>query len=151
MSTIGVSFTQIRNALNKVDEFGVAACGGRGGRQQKQRDKLLWQQVVDHINAFPRTESHYCRANSKCQYLSPDLNVTLMYRMFKKKYPDSASLSLYKKVFHSLKLKFHRPKKDMCGLCDTFNRADESKRKSFEKSTTTMSRKKTNLGKLKMQ
>ena len=107
MSTIGVSFTQIRNALNKVDEFGVAACEGRGGRQQKQRDKLLWQQVVDHINAFPRTESHYCRANSKCQYLSPDLNVTLMYRMFKKKYPDSASLSLYKKVFHSLKLKFH--------------------------------------------
>lgn len=35
-----------------------------------------------HIKSFPRMESHYCRANSKVDYLEEGLSVTKMHEMY---------------------------------------------------------------------
>ena len=118
INTIGISFSQVRTTLSMVNEFGVMA-EGRGGRQQADRDKTLRQQVTNHINAFPRMESHYCRTSSKCQYLSSDLNLSIMYRMYTKQHPNGASRSFYRKISKGLNLRFPHPKKDLCSLCDT--------------------------------
>ncbi|CAG9830745.1 unnamed protein product [Diabrotica balteata] len=40
------------------------------------------QQVKDHINSFPRIESHYCRRDSTKNYLNEDLNISIMYRLY---------------------------------------------------------------------
>ena len=78
--TLGISFSQVRTVLQKVNTLGILEGEKRGGRQQIETDNLLKEQVTKHIDTFPRMESHYCRANSNCQYLSPDLNFEIMYK-----------------------------------------------------------------------
>lgn len=38
--------------------------------------------VKEHINSFPKVESHYCRRDSSKLYLSSDLNKAVMYRLY---------------------------------------------------------------------
>ncbi len=131
-STIGVSVCQVRTALSKIDQFDVLEGEKRGGQQMVEKDQTKREQVKAHINKFPRMESHYCRANSKCQYLSPDLNFSIMYKMYLKDHPNGASMTFYKKVFKSFNLKFHHAKKDMCGLCETFHHASAEHKKELQ-------------------
>ncbi|KAL4710507.1 hypothetical protein ACJJTC_008909 [Scirpophaga incertulas] len=39
--------------------------------------------VSEHINTYPRKESHYCRSSTSREYLDGDLNLSLMYRQYK--------------------------------------------------------------------
>ena len=130
--TLGIYFSQVRTVLQKVNTLGILEGEKRGGRQQIETDNLLKEQVTKHIDKFPRMESHYCRANSNCQYLSPDLNFEIMYKMYKREHPNGASLTLYKNVVKSLNLKFHHAKKDLCGLCDTFHRSADDEKKNLQ-------------------
>ena len=132
ITTLNISDRQIRTVLlQKSDACGVLQIEKRGGRQQWDKDRLCYEEVKGHIDMFPRMESHFCQANSKCQYLSPDLNQQIMYRMYKNDHPNGVSLSFYKKVFHSLNLKFHHPKKDACGLCEEYSSANEAKKEEL--------------------
>ncbi|GFN91674.1 hypothetical protein PoB_001818000 [Plakobranchus ocellatus] len=96
---------------------------GRGGRREAEKveDEEKRQSILDHINKFPRMESHYCRTNTKNEFLASELNLTTMYNMYvsemaaDKKKP--ASRSLYNNIFTSLGLKFFALKKDACGIC----------------------------------
>lgn len=46
-------------------------------------------QIKNHINSFPRCVSHYSRNdNREKQYLSPELSVKKMYRMYLEKYEN---------------------------------------------------------------
>lgn len=90
------------------------------------------QLVKEHIDSFPRIESHYCRRDSQKQYLSPDLNISKMYRLYKddfcvQKNVQAVSLFVYQKTFHEYdpRLDFYKPKKDQCSLCNSYNTAKD--------------------------
>ena len=73
-------------------------------------------------------ESHYCRQNSGVQYLSSDLTVAKMHKLYIEEHTngeDCVSLSLYSTIFRSMNLKFHHPKKDQCGLCMSYRTGTE--------------------------
>ncbi|KAK6188621.1 hypothetical protein SNE40_004762 [Patella caerulea] len=135
LATTGISERQIRTALQKMTTEGVMDDEKRGGRHAlvKERDNLIRELCKIHINRFPRTESHYCRATSRFEYLSGDLTVSKMYEMFRK---DTGridiSLATYYRVFKGMKLKFVRLKKDMCGLCEVFRTSGEEEKKRLE-------------------
>jgi len=77
----------------------------------------------DHINSFPRVESHYCRASTIKQYLDSTLSVELMYCMYCKNYKDRSpvSLHMYREIFNTeFNLEFHLPKKDRCDYCEEY-------------------------------
>lgn len=64
----------------KAEATGVIAEDLRGrhgniGRCLTQADK---DGAREHINSYPRKESHYCRASSTKYYLDGDLNLTMM-------------------------------------------------------------------------
>lgn len=86
----------------------------------------------DHINSFPRMESHYCRATSKKEYLEDRISVKKMQRIFKNKQDqeNKASISYknYLKIFKSRNLGFHVPKKDLCDFCQTYINSPEDVR-----------------------
>ncbi|PIK58358.1 hypothetical protein BSL78_04746 [Apostichopus japonicus] len=134
LGTVGISERQVRTTMAKIQQHGHIENEKRGGRPPKmlQRDRALRDDVERHIDRFPRMESHYCRKKTSYQYLSPDLNLIKMYELYQreccKENRITASLSLYKDVFYTKKLKFHVPKKDVCGLCDTFNRGNQDER-----------------------
>ena len=80
--------------------------------------------VREHIDSFPREESHYNRVRSQKEYLSPDLNVHRLYEAFKIKYPEKeVTYKFYRAVF--LKdfpnLSFQRTRVDTCKTCDSLH------------------------------
>lgn len=102
----------------------------KGGGPRKNEFNEEWnKKIIEHIKSFPSEESHYCRRNNKDKrYLSPDLNVTRMYKLF---LPGQApnhlgkppvSRQWYHEIFLSkFNLCFQVPKTDTCGTCDLFN------------------------------
>jgi len=88
--------------------------------------------VKEHINSFPRVESHYCRKDTSKLYLPSDLNKAKMYRLYKhnfctEKNISPVSLYVYSKIFDSFEpqLSFFIPKKDQCFLCNAYYAATD--------------------------
>ena len=111
------------------------------GRHVKKRIADEHRNAVrDHINCFPRIESHYCRATTSRQYLDPALSVSRMYDMFVESrlkqnrgnpaYVEPVKKHLYETVFNTeFNLAFHVPKKDRCDTCEAFSHASDKSQK----------------------
>lgn len=79
-------------------------------------------QVEKHIKSFPAYKSHYSRRDTNINYLPSHLNITTMYDLYREEYPDNpVSINIYSRVFHTMNLKFKKPKIDTCTKCDTLN------------------------------
>lgn len=76
--------------------------------------------IREHILSFPKQESHYSRSKTATEFLSEDLNLKKMYRLFCEKYPEHKSISIrtYNDIFAKLNLKFGLPRSDTCTFCD---------------------------------
>lgn len=90
--------------------------------------------IREHILSFPKYKSHYSRnKNLKHYYLSPDLSVTKMHKLYLQKHePEQYDLlkegkdvnplvkyEYFRKFFsENFKLSFGKPKSDTCQTCD---------------------------------
>lgn len=133
LNTLAISDRTVRTALKKLTPSGTVEKERRGGRQSAkvvERDRRIRQEIEEHIQRFPRVESHYCRSSSSKEYLHPDLNLRKMYSMFLEAYQvgDPPSFITYSRIFKKLNLSFHSPKKDQCSLCTTYFEGDETKK-----------------------
>lgn len=87
--------------------------------------------VMSHIDSFPRVPSHYCRKDTRRQYLSSELNLATMYRLYAAKCIDEnrkkVCETLYRNLFldHDPPLSFYSPKKDQCPVCNVHKRLIE--------------------------
>ncbi|PSN53749.1 hypothetical protein C0J52_02214 [Blattella germanica] len=74
--------------------------------------------IEDHINSFPINEGHYTSREYK--YLSPNLNVKKMWKLFQSEHPQrKVSYWYYWKIFKdNFNLKFNQPQVDTCCLCE---------------------------------
>lgn len=109
--------------LVKAKKSGDVVYKEKRGNKKKMRkftenDEEL---VIEHIQSFPREQSHYSRLKTQKEYLSSDLNMNRLYLAFKEKYPQTEISYRYyyctfKKKFPSLS--FHHPRSDTCGTCD---------------------------------
>lgn len=76
--------------------------------------------IVKHFKSFPTMSSHYSRNKSNKNYLSSDLTISKMYRNFIQEHPEvTVSKTMYRTVFHQLKLKIGLPRSDTCKVCDS--------------------------------
>ncbi|CAH1972710.1 unnamed protein product [Acanthoscelides obtectus] len=100
------------NVYGKKKPSGVVEKEGRGGRSEAMKKRDI-KTVLQHINRYPRVESHYCRQKSSKEYLSPQLSITKMFDMYLKEYEhkDPASFNSYRISFKSLNVSVHKPKK----------------------------------------
>lgn len=75
---------------------------------------------MEHIKLFSLKISHY--SSQPVKYLDSGLNITIMYDLFKKKYPDSeVKYSYYYKVYReNFGFRFGRPQVDTCE-CERLN------------------------------
>lgn len=99
---------------------------GKHKNRPNRKSSEQAQFVRSHIESFSTVESHYCRKDSKKEYLSSDLSVTKMYNLYKEKCDEKShtpvSLSVYRRIFdHEYNISFHHPIKDQCDLCVSFN------------------------------
>lgn len=137
-STFCLSNNFISTVLKKKDESGFIEKDMRGKHgNQKQINEILLQSVVDHINTFPRVESHYCRSRTKKEYLEGALNISTMYRLYVEhcRQNDSAFVKQhkYETIFNTqFNIGFHKPKKDRCLQCAVYDDSSPEEQKEKE-------------------
>lgn len=96
----------------------------RGRNRKRHISTEAKNQVIDHINSFPRVESHYCRQSTKRQYLDPQLSVSKMHSLYRElpNVLNPVKESMYRNIFNNeFNLAFHHPKKDRCDKCAEFH------------------------------
>lgn len=95
-----------------------------------QEDRL---RVKGHIMSIPRDISHYTRAKSAKEFLSPDLNINRLHKAFLERNPESSvTYRFYRSVFlrDFPNLSFKRPRCDTCKTCDRLNCEVQAKTES---------------------
>jgi len=138
LDTLAINDRVIRTAFEKVTECGTVNGDNRGavrGRSNICADAK--QRVVDHINRFPRVESHYCRASSSRQYLESGLSLSQMYRLYVEEMAAIGQMTvkehMYRKIFNeNFNLSFFTPKKDQCDTCFAYANSSDLVRRENE-------------------
>lgn len=126
-NTFGVTPRRVQLLSNKILNGEMDISDKRGGAR-RQISNIEWtEKIMEHIKSFPTVESHYARAKTPNKlFLSPDLNVSRMYRAFLEKhcseYPPNrppVTRQWYNEIFLSkFNLCFARPRVDTCSTCD---------------------------------
>ena len=120
LNTLAETEKTVRTAiLRSADGFRTLP-DKRGTHPNRAFDEETISAVKDHIKSFPVMESHYVREGTKRQYLSPELNVEIMYRLFIETNPKvKVGIQTYRNIFKKyFNLGFHKPKKDKCEICN---------------------------------
>lgn len=97
LNTLSISDRTIRTVMSKITESGVVEKEKRGGRPKalKIRDIAVRQAIKEHINRYPRMESHYCRSSTSKEYLHPDLSLYKMVDMFNHENKNKGTTTSY--------------------------------------------------------
>ncbi|XP_052218286.1 uncharacterized protein LOC127835889 isoform X3 [Dreissena polymorpha] len=132
LSTLDVSSRIVSTAHAKQTDIGMCAddCRGKHHVRPNKTSELQEQMVKQHIESFPRMESHYRRKDSKKEYLASDLNVVKMYHLYANFCEENdhspVSIFIYRQIFdEQYNLSFYKPLKDQCDLCVSFKNANE--------------------------
>ena len=137
LNTLAVDEKRVRRALAKKTEAGTVKTDSRGKHEHHANCEERQKNVMDHIQLFIVVESHYVRKESKYhylpdkyQYLPDTLNISEMHRMYTECCDEQGinaeNYAFYKRVFNEhFDLKFHKPKKDECDKCTSFNNTPE--------------------------
>lgn len=122
LKTLCIGENKVGVVLKNLPDSKCAIGDRRGNHPGRRKPEIDRDIVREHINSFPRVPSHYCRANSTCEYLAPDLTVIIMYSLYKEYCIEHdcvpVKLWMYREIFNTeFNLKFHAPRKDQCDQC----------------------------------
>lgn len=128
LNTLDLTLGKVRVVVEKkrLEGSGICQKDGRGKHLNQKRIPLDAVKFIEyHIKMFPAYKSHYSRIHSEKQYLSPDLSISKMYRLYNTLCLEQGVCpqkeSFYRKIFvEHFNLAFHRPRNDTCGKCDKF-------------------------------
>lgn len=148
LNTLDLTLKKVRVIIEKKrsSESGICPEDRRGKHSNHPKvpheDK---EEIRTHIKMFPSYASHYSRSHTKKQYLSPDLSISKMYRLYvthcleKNMVPRNEAL--YRQIFvEEFNLAFHKPANDTCGTCDKYNLLLKSASSDEEKEQLTLKR-----------
>lgn len=99
----------------------VTSLEDRRGRHEPKNKKIEERKaMLEHIEKYPKYESHYTRRDTEKKYLQSHLNITMLYNEYKAEHPNAASYDLFREVFKSTGYSFKQPQVDTCKTCDSF-------------------------------
>lgn len=126
-ATLNINDTNIATARRKVNESGSTERDKRGKHTENritvsEEDKIV---VRNHINSYPRIESHYLRNQTTREFIDGSLTLSEMYRMYiefcGKENITPVKKYLYENIFnYEFNIGFFSPKKDQCSTCEEY-------------------------------
>ncbi|XP_022207917.1 uncharacterized protein LOC111064490 [Nilaparvata lugens] len=125
ISIHGITNKKIEYLINALKETGCAPKDKRGNH--KNRPHKISDEVRDlikeHIGSFNGRGAHYCLKDTSKKYLPDDLNISIMHKMFTKKYPNvKCSYETYRSSMQqNFNISFGYPRTDTCSFCDENN------------------------------
>ncbi|XP_060810035.1 uncharacterized protein LOC132904130 [Amyelois transitella] len=122
INTFDITDRMIRTVKEKCDEHNFLSEDKRGKHGNHRKiDSTLVRDIKSFIASIPRVESHYTRATSSCEYISPGRTLTEIYQDFvelqQKNGRSSGKFCNFYDIFKDTGIKIHQPKKDLCDLC----------------------------------
>ncbi|KAL4127037.1 hypothetical protein QTP88_011235 [Uroleucon formosanum] len=94
----------------------------RGHHEPQNKMTEVKEEMRNHIEKYPKYQSHYSRRHTNTFYLQCHLNIKKLYEEYKleKNGNKYGSYDLFKEVFNKTGYKFKKPKLDTCKTCDTY-------------------------------
>ncbi|CAG9760292.1 unnamed protein product [Ceutorhynchus assimilis] len=133
--TLAITDRPIRTVLHKKQQSvsGMISTDLRGKHNNHRKiDDAIKEGVRQHINSIPRIESHYCRKDSKKEYIEGGKTVAELHRDYVEQCRENnlphANYLMYFRVFSDFNISFFQPKKDMCEDCVSFTNASEEEK-----------------------
>lgn len=131
MNTLAVSDKTIRTVVKKTCNLmddQLKECRGKHDNHHKLCSNLT-DGVKVHINSIPRIESHYCRAQTKREYIEGGYTVAALHRDYvelcKAEGTPHVSYQIYYNIFmNDFNISFWCPKKDQCEDCTAYKNAE---------------------------
>lgn len=129
LNTLDVTLKKVRVVTEKKRKSNSGMCAedlrGKHGNQLKVSQEAR-KIILDHIQMFPAIESHYSRSHTARKYLSPDLSISKMYKLYVDFCTENniipQSRSFYRQMFvENFNYQFKKPKNDTCAKCDKFD------------------------------
>ena len=148
LSTLGIGEKTVYHTVNHRGENGIPVDDRRGGRNPMHATPTeVLNGIREHINSFPVIESHYCRSSTQKKYLEQSLNLSKMYELYVQNCHETgrtaAKICTYRKVFNEeFNIGFHKPKKDLCNTCYTYDNSSEERKEELNDSYTEHQRRK---------
>nr|CAI5862462.1 unnamed protein product [Callosobruchus analis] len=109
--------------LRKTDPKCIAP--QKDGRRRSCPRKVDRHSIIEHVNSFNPTISHYRREHAPYRrYLPSDINIKLMYKDFKQKYPNTDfSYESYRKIVtNDLNISFANQGNEEYWECEEFEK-----------------------------
>ncbi|XP_052278769.1 uncharacterized protein LOC127877153 [Dreissena polymorpha] len=137
--TLDVSTTTISTALHRAAPHIHTSFPDRRGTHANRPNKIpdvIIQDIKDHIERFPRVESHYCRQSTSKEYLEGGLNLSKMYSLYSEQCHENnvcpAKESMYRYIFNnSFNIAFNSPAKDRCDFCSQYDNMNPDEQKAI--------------------
>lgn len=143
LNTLDIKERTVYTAIDKyANGDQITDLRGKHSNRPHRTASETEQSVIQHIKSFPCIESHYLRKNTSRQYLSQDLNISKMHRLYKDWMSENenfrntkvASEYQYYQIFNTqFNLSFFRPKKDLCNLCSKYDNSTEEGKLQLKK------------------
>lgn len=135
LNTVNISKQTVHTAFKKLQYGDPIVMDKRGMSKTRPRaiDEAVTASVMEHINMFPRVDSHYIRKDSCREYLEEKLSLSKMYSLYvdwmtEKKKPMATKHHYYDIFNTKFNISFFKPKKDQCDFCSKFqNESEEEK------------------------
>lgn len=123
LSTLGLTTDKIiQTALSKSNSLGLSNLSERRGSSSssKKKPEDVADKVLNHISMSNPNTSHYRRAHAPNRlYISPEYNITMMYKDFCSSYPDKkVSYTYYYGKVKSMNISFVKLGEEECERCD---------------------------------
>jgi hypothetical protein len=123
LSTFGITRRRVSFIQNGLATLGRCPADKRGKHKTRPHALSVGEtdSVHKHIKSLRGRQSHYCLGKTRRTYLSEELNIRKLHKMFKTQQPESrVSYESYRRIFHnSYNLSFGYPRKDTCSQCDS--------------------------------
>jgi len=138
MATLCISDKFIRTTIKKSGGSNFTLNDLRGKHDNhRSLDPELVAGIQNHINSFPRIESHYLRNQTSREFIDGSLTLSSMHNLYIKECEEKnispVKLSTYSHVFNTkFNIGFFVPKKDQCGLCEKYNNSSDIEKQNLQ-------------------
>lgn len=138
LNTLSISKKWIETALKKNKTGNEIIDDKREKTKNHPRmiDPLKKQSVVDHINAFPKRESHFLWKCTTREYLEENLSIARMYELYIPWCEDNGRPAAWERKYRDIfntefNLDFFQSKKDRCNECEVFGTASDERKEAL--------------------
>ncbi|KAJ8706277.1 hypothetical protein PYW08_006831 [Mythimna loreyi] len=123
LNVLQIKKYRVQTIMKEYFETGTLLNEKRGGDRVSHKNMEKKRAVMSFIEKLHCEEPHYCRGNTKRLYLSAELSINKLYRLYNSQVESELKVkpSYFRNIFNrNYNLGFGSPRTDVCSVCLQF-------------------------------